>query len=406
VPRVSLTAKNVATLRPRPGRERDTYFDADRSAPSGFCLRVTSRGARRFWFVYRRKGSESKAWLDIGDAARMPLADARKAAKEADNLRGAGRDPIEEAIRKAREKQQRPTVSGLIAQYIDANEGAKLSASTAREYRRMLAADIEGTATGRAIASEVGVVELEAILKRKAKGTPAMAINLAKLVKASFRWGFRKDLIERDISVKLDEPAAERRLTTEERTLSDAEVKRVWTGVVALGPELAAYLRIPLLCATRREETALAAWEEIDLKAKAWSIPPQHRKGRIGRERGLVVPLSSLALEVLRELEPLTRPSGRVFGDAGPGFMANPDRTIKAAQKATGVEFTVHDLRATCATGAGKLGAAPHVVALLLGHATMPMTPEVASRYDRADRVPEVAGALELWADFVRNLTQ
>ena len=75
-----------------------------------------------------------------------------------------------------------------------------------------------------------------------------------------------------------------------------------------------------------------------------------------------------------------------------------------ALKKATGVAFGFHDLRANCATGAGKLGAPPHVIALLLGHQGVPGTPHVTSRYDRADRSPEVRQALERWGEHVEEL--
>jgi integrase len=76
-----------------------------------------------------------------------------------------------------------------------------------------------------------------------------------------------------------------------------------------------------------------------------------------------------------------------------------------ALKKVTGVAFCFHDLRATCATGAGRLGAPPHVIAVLLGHQGVPGTPHVTSRYDRADRLPEVRQALDRWGDHVEELT-
>ena len=37
-----------------------------------------------------------------------------------------------------------------------------------------------------------------------AKRSPTMAINVYKLIPAAFRWGFKKDLVDRDVSAKLD----------------------------------------------------------------------------------------------------------------------------------------------------------------------------------------------------------
>jgi integrase len=134
-------------------------------------------------------------------------------------------------------------------------------------------------------------------------------------------------------------------------------------------------------------------------------IHPENRKGRAGRKRGLVVPLSRQAVQTFEDLK---RPAGRgdwIFAAGrGANVSSNFGRLGAALQKATGIKFGFHDLRATCATGAGQLGAPPHVIALILGHQGVPGTPHVTSRYDRADRLPEVRQALDRWGDHVEAL--
>jgi len=46
----------------------------------------------------------------------------------------------------------------------------------------------------------------------------------------------------------------------------------------------------------------------------------------------------------------------------------------------------------------------PHVRALVLGHQGVPGVPDVTSRYDRADSVPEVAAGLNAWAAHMEGL--
>ncbi len=96
----------------------------------------------------------------------------------------------------------------------------------------------------------------------------------------------------------------------------------------------------------------------------------------------------------------------RIFGAAGRAAITNPHRFVNALREATGVDFSLHDLRATCATGCGNLGAPPHVVSILLGHASRPGAAPVTSRYDRADREPEVRKALQAWSDHVAELVR
>src|SRR2546428_88659 len=80
----------------------------------------------------------------------------------------------------------------------------------------------------------------------------------------------------------------------------------------------------------------------------------------------------------------------RVFPVVGERFLANLFRSTEEVRQATGVRFTLHDLRATCATGVRRMSGLPHVPALVLGHQGVPGVPDVTSRYDRADTVPEV----------------
>ena len=53
-----------------------------------------------------------------------------------------------------------------------------------------------------------------------------------------------------------------------------------------------------------------------------------------------------------------------------------------------------------------KMSGLPHVPALVLGHQGVPGVPDVTSRYDRADTVPEVATGLNAWAAYIEALVQ
>jgi integrase len=408
MPGIRLTATAAGGLKPRRGKRVETFFDRTKGSPPGFALRVTEKGARTYYLIYRAPESEQKQFLWIGDAARMSLAEARERAREADKLRAQGADPLEERKREQRAKQQRPTVAALISGFTEAGESRK-SAKTQREYARILASEIAKAPLGAVVANDVTAPELDALCRKVAKRSATMGNNVYKLIRAAFRWGFKKDLVDRDVSARLDRPAEEKRLTTEERTLNDKEVRQLWLGVETLGHEMATFVRLPLLCGTRRGETALAEWSEFDLRdtpeeLSLWSIPAEHRKGQRGRRRGLVIPLSALAARLLSELREETGKGTRAFPNVGEQFIVNLFRTTESVRKATGVGFSLHDLRATCATGVRRMSGLPHVPALVLGHQGVPGVPDITSRYDRADTVPEVATGLNAWAAHVESL--
>ena len=408
MPGVRLTAVSAGGLKPPRGKRAETFFDRTKGTPPGFALRVTDKGSRSYYLIYRTPDSEQKQFLWIGDASRMTLSEARERAHEADKLRSKGTDPIEERKKEQRAKQQRPSVTSLVTQFIEAGEGRK-SPKTQTEYARILRAEIASVAVGAVVANEVTAPELDALCRKVAKRSPTMGNNLYRLIRAAFRWGFKKDLVDRDVSARLDRPAEDKRLTTEERTLNDDELRQLWLGVEPLGREMATFIRLPLLCGTRRGETALAEWAELELRDKPteqslWRIPAEHRKGQRGRRRGLVIPLSPLAARLLKELREETGKEARVFPNVGVQFVVNLFRTTDSVRTATGVRFSLHDLRATCATGVRRMSGLPHVPALVLGHRGVPGVPDVTSRYDRADTVPEVAAGLNAWAAHIEGL--
>jgi integrase len=93
-----------------------------------------------------------------------------------------------------------------------------------------------------------------------------------------------------------------------------------------------------------------------------------------------------------------------VFPLVGERFIANLYRSTEIVRIAASVRFSLHDLRATCATGVRRMSGLPHVPALVLGHQGVPGVPDITSRYDRADTVPEVASGLNAWASHIERL--
>jgi integrase len=285
-----------------------------------------------------------------------------------------------------------------------------MGALSVTEYRRILRTEISGSGFAALKAKDVRRADIRAFLD--GIDGDAMAINTYKLIRASFAWGVREEVVDTNPAHDM-KPRLEERLTDEERTLADHELATVLLRSGQVNPVAAAYVRILALCGTRRTETALAKWEHLNLDEKpadgepapVWIIPPENRKGRVGKKRGLVIPLSPQAQRTFEHLKRTAGDGDWIFSAAlRANLSSNFGRLGAALKKATGVDFGFHDLRATCATGAGRLGAPPHVIALLLGHQGVPGTPHVTSRYDRADRLPEVRQALDRWGEHVEEL--
>jgi len=305
------------------------------------------------------------------------------------------------------------TVAVLLKDYIEAGEGRR-SAATNGDYRRTLKAVVEKSPIGQQAAAQVARGELRAFLEAIARKTPIRANRVLALVRAAFRWGLREELIERDPTAGLQRPRPER---PRERVLSDDEVKKLFETLdeIASGTSdpvlsngkkaprlvLAGAVKLLLLLGTRRSETLNMRWSDIDERAQTWTVPGMFRKG--GRTH--VVPLPPLALRVLADLRPVGGDTPWVFvGKRGASLANNPVRWTEVLRSASGLKFTLHDLRRTCATGCARLGASESTVSRILGHKAVAGTIGVSGIYDRFDRLPEIRSALAAWATYIAQL--
>lgn len=403
MPTVKLTARTVAAVRP-PASGRLELFDEDLP---GFCIRVTPNGRRTACVFYRVGPRLRRATL--GTLPPLTLADARQLGREALRDAALGHDPAS-AKREAREAL---TVTTLVKDYIEAGEGRR-SAATNGDYRRTLKAVVQESPLGQQAAQQVARGELRAFLEGIARKTPIRANRVLALVRAAFRWGLREELIERDPTAGLQRLRPER---PRERVLADDEVKELWETINAIGAGtsdpvlengkkaprlvLAGAVKLLLLLGTRRSETLNMRWSDIDEHAQTWTVPGMFRKG--GRTH--VVPLPPLALRILADLRPVTSHSPWVFvGKRGASLANNPARWTEILREASRLDFTLHDLRRTCATGCARLGASESTVSRILGHKAIAGTIAVSGIYDRFDRLPEIRSALVAWSNYVETL--
>jgi integrase len=176
---------------------------------------------------------------------------------------------------------------------------------------------------------------------------------------------------------------------------------------------MAAALRLLLVLGLRSSELRLARWEHVDFQAGTLTIPVDHQKltpTQAEQARPFVVPLPSLAVDLLRELETLADGAPRllateekVLGRYMRGlFRGEPKRRVKphpALRKLAPAQ--PHDLRRTCRSWLGRLGVAPHVAERCLNHSLG----RIVDTYDVGDYLDERRAALGKWASHVASLT-
>jgi integrase len=167
-------------------------------------------------------------------------------------------------------------------------------------------------------------------------------------------------------------------------------------------------LRLAPLVFVRPGELRKAQWSEIDLDHAEWRIPAERMKMREQH----IVPLSRQAVEILRELEPLTsRPIGAkpdaplfVFPSGRSGERPMSENAVLAALRRMGYakeDMTGHGFRSMASTLLHEQGWNHQVIERQLAHAERNA---VSAAYNFAEHLPERCRMMQTWADYLDAL--
>lgn len=160
-----------------------------------------------------------------------------------------------------------------------------------------------------------------------------------------------------------------------------------------------------LLTMTRPNEAATARYEDIDEKAKIWTIYIQ--KGIKEDDKGRVhkITLSRQALALLREIKKLSEGKTYLFPS-----MKNPQshvntQTANSAIKRMGYKgkLVAHGLRAIASTYLNEKGYDSELIEVALSHMK---SDRIKAAYDRGERLEQRFKLLQVWGDFIEECSQ
>ncbi|MBC7162931.1 MAG: tyrosine-type recombinase/integrase [Immundisolibacter sp.] len=395
------TTKQIDALRPT-----DKQFEL--SEPGGLRVRVYPSGRVVFVLRYRDPAGKQRV-VTLGTYPAMGLAQARVELAKALAARGTGTDPAEaraqqrqESRRRAQGRIQAPTVADIAEQYLNdlaaRVQRQERSAASLYEARRLIAKHVL-PALGTERADEVTRQDVRAVLRKVATAsTPTMADKVLVVLRAMMNSALEDDTIAANPAGRIKKTVGR---TSRDRVLADAEIAALWTELDRRQEEpLSWAMKLALVTAQRRGSVVTARWEDIDADQRLWTIP----RGSIkGRRAAHVVPLSSLAVEVIDDLRartgglPVLFPGQQMDQSPHPRSLS---RYAQAVMQAAGIaDARTHDLRRTAATLMARAGVSTADIGGVLAHADGSVT----RVYDRFDRIPERTVALERLADALRH---
>jgi len=364
----------------------------------GLALRVTPTGHKSFVFRYRF-GDKVRRYT-IGKFPAINLAKAREEARDLSYKVSKGIDPLEEK-KKAKEPKSDITFSELAQQFTDKHLPT-LRERTRDEYQRIIDKELNPK-VGDVFAKEITRRQIIDLLDKIAIGRgKAVFSNRVRAVMSSvYTFGIEKALIESNpvLSVKRKKKTrnGEKVEKRRERTYSRKEIRALWNAFSVQPESVRSVFFMLLICAQRLSETQGMRWSYIDFKKKIWTIPKELTKAK----REQVVPLSELAIQVLKDVRSLNIDSEFVFpnrrhNDKPIEWMQSAVYRVQEISKVD--DFRIHDLRRTAATFMAQLGVERTTLGKVLNHKGISGDHGVTSIYDRHDYIEEKRQALERWA--------
>ena len=359
----------------------------------GMHLLVTPAGAK-LWRLFYRYGGKQKT-LALGAYPDVSLTSAREKRDEARRLLAAGIDPS--ARRKAEKLAQADTFKAVAEEFV-----AKFEAKWVPTY----AVKVRGRLAwlypfvGDRPISEIKAPDLLAALRPlEAAGKAETARRTRSVAGQVVRYAIATGRAENDPTAALRGALAPSKgghhaAVTEPKAFG--ALLRAIDGYEGEPVTRAALRLLPLVFA-RPGELRHAQWSEIDLDAGQWVIPGARMK--MGAAH--VVPLSTQAVALLRELHPLTGRRAYVFPSLRSRDRPMSENTINAALRRLGYDkdtATGHGFRASARTMLDAvLGVRVDLIEHQLAHAVKDPLGRACSR---TAHLPERVKMMQRWADY------
>jgi integrase len=371
----------------------------------GMYLLVTPAGGKLWRLKYRIDGREKL--LAIGSYPEIGLSDARKRREEARALIAKGIDPSREKQRdKVRARiQAADTFSTIAAEYCakrkrDGEKGWSPATAIRSEY---LLSQLNPSIGSLAIADIAPADILGAVRRIEAKGNLESARRTMQLAGMVFRYAVATARLRsdptRDLRGALTAPTV-----THYGAITDpkkvCELLRAiddykGSGITKLALQIAPHVFV------RPGELRHADWDDFDLDGALWIIPPGKTKMRKAHH----VPLSRQSVDLFREVQSITGPTGYVFPSIRSRTRPMSENTLNAGLRRLGYatdEMTAHGFRAMASTLLNESGKwHPDAIERALAHGD---SDKVRAAYHRGAHWKERVEMAQWWSDYLDTL--
>lgn len=393
---MALTDTFVKQVKPTEKPAGDKFADG-----SGLYLLVKAAG--KYWRMDYRFAGKRKT-LALGTYPEVSLAKARAKREEARAQLAADTDPSEAKrhSKVAKIAAAANTFEALARRWLKATASDRAHITQSKNIS-WLESDVFPWIGAMPITS-IGPRDVLAVVRKiEARGALDTAKRINQICGQVFRFAVAEGSAERDVTVDLKGALKKAEKKHYAAITEPAKLAPLLRAIHSYGghPAGVAALKLTPLVFVRPGELRSAEWAEFDLEAAEWRIPGAKMK----MKNDHIVPLSQQALEILRELHPVTGHGRFVFPSLRTGERCMSENTVNAALRGMGYSNevqTAHGFRATARTILDEvLGERVDLIEHQLAHAVKDAN---GRAYNRTAHLPARREMMQRWADYLEKL--
>jgi len=369
----------------------------------GLHLMVTPSGGKLWRFRYAFSGKEKL--LSLGAYPDVSLAGARDRRDQARKQLANGIDPSEQR------KAAKAIRAGLAANTFEvigrewyAKAMADKAETTKQKLLRRLEVDVFPWIGARPVADLLPADLVRIIERIEQRGAVDLAKRVYNAVGRIFKYAVTKGFANSnpaqtiDLNLILTQKGVQHHASvTDPKAVG--ELLRAIDGFTGAFITRCA-LRMAAYTFVRPGDLRHAEWTEIDFDKTEWRI----QAGKMKMKEQHIVPLSSQAIAILKEIQPLTGSGRYVFPSERGQSAVMSENTINAALRRLGYakeEMTGHGFRSMASTLLHELGLPHAVIERQLAHGERN---KVSAAYNFAEYLPERRKMMQQWADYLDKL--
>jgi len=389
MPLTDITIKGL-----KPDKKKYRVTDKD-----GMYLEVTPSGGKLWRFKYRFNGKYKL--LALGKYPEVSLAKAREKLSAARQQLADGKDPAH--IKKLEKSEKKYTFEVIANEWWNAKKPGWTESHAQTVYRRM-EIDLLPYLKDRPIREITAREILDVLRKAEARGVIETAHRLAQFCSNIFLFALASGYIEHNPAADISKALSANPTKSHPAITKPQEIKGLLMAIDGFKGSHTVFcaLRFAPLVFVRPGELRMAEWDEINFDENLWHVPSKRMK----MKREHLVPLSRQAVQILRDIQPLTGTGQYIFPSIRTHSRPMSENTLNAALRRIGYskeEMCSHGFRTMASTRLHEMGWPSDVVEFQLAHVDHN---KIRGIYNRAEYLDQRTKMMQAWADYLDALKE